>query len=309
MTLSSAGGGWPSLRVDDWEPTRRSLHMWTQIVGKVRLAHAPLLNHWWQVPLYVSPRGLTTSAIPVGTDFFDMEFDFVDHALSVRVSDGGSGPIDLRDTSVARFHERRWHARPSGRRDGISKRPNEVDPAIPFAEDTHVGYDPAAANAFWQQLVQADRVIGRVPRPVHRQGQSRALLLGFVRPGVHPILRSARAPPSRRCAELRRLGDGGGLLARAEQLRILARRRGRRGVLLLRVSRTGRVRRRRRPSRGCLLRRRAAAVPACRTRCPRRQRTQISVCMDFLEFTYGAAADLVGWDRAALEVDPGRRAG
>ena len=75
MTDVRAGDGWPELRVDEWEPTRRSLHMWTQIVGKVRLAHAPLLNHWWQVPLYVSPRGLTTSAIPSGTDSFDMEFD------------------------------------------------------------------------------------------------------------------------------------------------------------------------------------------------------------------------------------------
>lgn len=160
MTDVRTGEGWPELRVDDWEPTRRSLHMWTQIVGKVRLAHAPLLNHWWQVPLYVSPRGLTTSAIPFGTNSFDMEFDFVDHALKVRVSDGGAATIDLRDTSVAQFHEAVLSTLGGlGLDTRISNGPNEVDPAIPFAEDTHVGYDPAAANAFWRQLVQADRVV------------------------------------------------------------------------------------------------------------------------------------------------------
>ena len=247
MTDVRAGEGWPALRVDDWEPTRRSLHMWTQIVGKVRLAHAPLLNHWWQVPLYVSPRGLTTSAIPVGTDSFDMEFDFVDHALKVRVSDGGAATIDLRDTSVAQFHEAVLDTLGSlGIEARISNGPNEVDPAIPFAEDTHVGYDPAAANAFWRQLVQADRVIN----------QFRARFIGKVSP-VHFFWGSfdlactrfsgrPRTPASRRRAELRRLGDGGGVLPRAEQLRILARRRGRGRVLLLRLSRTGRVRRRRR---------------------------------------------------------------
>ena len=160
MTDVRAGQGWPALRVDDWEPTRRSLHMWTQIVGKIRLAHAPLVNHWWQVPLYVSPRGLTTSAIPMGTESFDMEFDFVDHVLSVRVSDGGAATIDLRDTSVARFHAEVLRTLGDlGIDTRISNGPNEVDPAIPFAEDTHAGYDPAAANAFWRQLVQADRVV------------------------------------------------------------------------------------------------------------------------------------------------------
>ncbi|MFC7672241.1 DUF5996 family protein [Mycolicibacterium sp. GCM10028919] len=162
MTDVRAGQGWPALRVDDWEPTRRSLHMWTQIVGKIRLAHAPLVNHWWQVPLYVSPRGLTTSAIPVGTESFDVEFDFVDHVLKVRVSDGGAATIDLRDTSVAGFHRAVLDTLGSlGVDTRISNGPNEVDPAIPFAEDTHVGYDPAAANAFWRQLVQADRVVNR----------------------------------------------------------------------------------------------------------------------------------------------------
>jgi hypothetical protein len=77
---------WPGLRVDDWASTRDTLHMWMQIVGKIRLAHAPLLNHWWQVTLYVTPRGLTTSAIPYRSGVFDIEFDIVDHQLGIRVS-------------------------------------------------------------------------------------------------------------------------------------------------------------------------------------------------------------------------------
>ncbi|MCZ0727309.1 DUF5996 family protein [Mycolicibacterium iranicum] len=162
MTDSRAGEGWPTLLVDDWEPTRRSLHMWSQIVGKVRMEHAPLLNHWWQVPLYVSPRGLTTSTIPVGTGAFDMEFDFVDHALKMRVSDGRTAGIDLHDLSVAGFYHAVLDTLGGlGIPARISAGPNEVHPAIPFAEDTHTGYDPAAANAFWRQLIQADRVIGR----------------------------------------------------------------------------------------------------------------------------------------------------
>ncbi|HET9891865.1 MAG TPA: DUF5996 family protein, partial [Mycobacterium sp.] len=81
MTHHQTTRGWPSLRVDDWTPTRDTLHMWSQIVGKIRLAHSPMVNHWWQVTSYVTPRGLTTSAIPHGTEAFDIEFDFIDHLL------------------------------------------------------------------------------------------------------------------------------------------------------------------------------------------------------------------------------------
>ena len=93
---------WPSLRVEDWGPTRDTLHMWTQIVGKVRLAHAPLVNHWWQVTLYVTPRVLNTSAIPYGSDVFDIEFDFIDHRLMIRSSSGAAGPL--------RFGSSRWRS-------------------------------------------------------------------------------------------------------------------------------------------------------------------------------------------------------
>ncbi|EST37678.1 hypothetical protein N566_11680 [Streptomycetaceae bacterium MP113-05] len=153
---------WPRLRVDEWPETRDTLHMWTQIVGKVRLAHAPLVNHWWQVTLYVSPRGLTTSAVPYRDGAFDIEFDFVDHRLVVRSSDGGTRHVTLEPKTVARFHAETMNALAELGIDApIQARPNEVEPAIPFAEDDrHSSYDPRAAHLFWRQLLQADRVMG-----------------------------------------------------------------------------------------------------------------------------------------------------
>ncbi|MGV0680368.1 DUF5996 family protein [Mycolicibacterium fortuitum] len=155
------GNPWPALRVADWEPTRDTLHMWTQIVGKIRLAHSPLVNHWWQVTFYVSPRGLTTSSIPYRNRLFDMEFDFVDHVLAIRTSDGGSGSVALASKSVAEFYDETFTAlRQLGIDTRISATPNEVDPAIPFARDhQHASYDAEAANLFWRQLIQAHRVI------------------------------------------------------------------------------------------------------------------------------------------------------
>ena len=154
---------WPSLRVEDWAETRDTLHMWTQIVGKIRMAHAPLVNHWWQVVLYVSPRGLTTSSIPYGTRAFDIEFDFVDHQLHIRADDGRSRHIALEPKSVADFYAEVMDALGElGLETQILARPNEVDPAIPFADDhEHASYDPKAAHLFWRQLVQADRVMNQ----------------------------------------------------------------------------------------------------------------------------------------------------
>ncbi len=104
MTTSSTADGWPSLRVEDWAPTRDTLHMWSQIVGKIRLTYAPLVNHWWQVTSYVTPRGLSTSAIPHGTGVFDIEFDFVDHRLVIRTSTGAARTVALAPKSVAQFY-------------------------------------------------------------------------------------------------------------------------------------------------------------------------------------------------------------
>lgn len=175
-TRTSQFHAWPQLRVADWTDTRDTLHMWTQIVGKIRLAYAPLVNHWWQVTLYVSPRGLTTSAVPHQYGCFDLEFDFVDHQLRVRSSDGAIREVALGPKPVAEFHAEVFSVlRELGIRPRIQAQPNEVDPAIPFAEDyTHASYDPNAAHLFWRQLTQAARVmeefrshfVGKVS-PVH----------------------------------------------------------------------------------------------------------------------------------------------
>jgi hypothetical protein len=166
---------WPRLRVADWAATRDTLHMWAQIVGKIRLAHSPMLNHWWQVTFYVTPRGLTTSAIPYEDGAFDIEFDFIDHQLRIRSAEG-TRHVGLEPKSVAQFHRETMRALEALGVDApIQPHPNEVEPAIPFAEDDqHASYDAHAAHLFWQQLVQANRVmnefrahfVGKVS-PVH----------------------------------------------------------------------------------------------------------------------------------------------
>jgi hypothetical protein len=153
---------WPSLRVSDWTPTRETLHMWTQIIGKIRMANAPLLNHWWQVTLYVSARGLTTSAIPYRSGAFEIEFDFIAHRLDIRTSNGDTRSLPLRPMTVADFYAQVLDLLDQlGIEAEIRPHPNEVDPAIPFAEDTlHASYDGEAVNLFWRQLVVANRVMG-----------------------------------------------------------------------------------------------------------------------------------------------------
>jgi len=154
-------GSWPALAVADWTDSRDTFHMFTQIVGKIRLKCEPMVNHWWQVPLYVSARGLTTGSMPYAGDAFDMEFDLVDHVLRIRRSDGRSAEVTLRAMPVAEFYAATKAALAEVGIDvPIVARPNEVDPAIPFADDFgHASYDPAAVHAFWLQLVQAQRVL------------------------------------------------------------------------------------------------------------------------------------------------------
>lgn len=161
-TYDADAGVWPRLRVADWTETRDTVHMWTQVVGKIRLAHAPLTNHWWQVTLYVSPRGLTTGAVPYRSGSFDLELDFVEHQLRIRSSTGDQRLVGLSSRPVAEFYAETMRALDElGIEARIDPRPNEVDPAIPFAEDrTHATYDPDAASTFWRQLVQADRGLG-----------------------------------------------------------------------------------------------------------------------------------------------------
>jgi hypothetical protein len=135
--------------------------MWTQIVGKIRLTLAPPVNHWWHVPLYVSSRGLTTSAIPYGDRAFQLDFDFVDHRLVVTDGRPGAFVLDLRPQSVAAFYrELMGGLRGRGIDVRIHPRPVELVEAIPFAEDeVHTSYEPRHAELFWRGLVHADRTL------------------------------------------------------------------------------------------------------------------------------------------------------
>jgi hypothetical protein len=159
--MKAANEPWPELPWKTWEPTISTLHMWTQIVGKVRMALAPPVNHWWHIPLYVSSRGLTTTAIPYGSRDFQVDFDFVDHRLLVSVSDGGSFVLGLGPKSVAQFYgEFMGGLRGLGIDVRIRARPTEVAEAIPFESDEqHASYEPDQAHLFWLGLTQADRVM------------------------------------------------------------------------------------------------------------------------------------------------------
>jgi hypothetical protein len=154
---------WPELTLSAWEDTRDTFHMWTQVVGKVRLALEPMVNHWWQVPLYVTARGLTTSLMHAGTTGLEIEFDLIDHMLDLRTSHGRSRQVTLEPRSVASFYEATMVALGElGVRVTISPRPQEVIEAIPFAQDEeHHAYDAAAVHRFWLALVQIHRVMIR----------------------------------------------------------------------------------------------------------------------------------------------------
>ncbi len=151
---------WPALPLLEWKETCSTLHMWTQIVGKVRLALSPWTNHSWHVTLYVTARGLTTSPIPFGARIFQIDFDFVDHVLRIQTSDGDGKIISLAPKSVAKFYGEVMSAlRDLGISIEINTTPNEVDPAIPFERnEKNSAYDPGYANRFWRVLLQSDRV-------------------------------------------------------------------------------------------------------------------------------------------------------
>jgi hypothetical protein len=152
---------WPQLPLSAWADTRDTLHMWTQVVGKVRLALEPMINQWWQVPLYVTVQGLTTSLMPYGNRGLEATFDFHRHLLDLRTTDGASRQVALEPRSVADFYAEVM--RRLAELDvpvEIYPRPVEVPVAIPFAEDDeHAAYDAAYAHRFWLSLVQAHRVL------------------------------------------------------------------------------------------------------------------------------------------------------
>jgi len=154
---------WPELTISSWEDTRATLHLFTQVVGKVRLALEPMVNHWWQTTLYVSARGLTTSMMPNGTRGVEIEFDFVDHLLRVRTTDGLVRDIALAGQSVASFYTDTMNALADvGIAVEISTQPQEIPDAIRFELDhVHHAYDADAVHRYWRALVDADRVMQR----------------------------------------------------------------------------------------------------------------------------------------------------
>ena len=152
---------WPSLPLEAWRETYATVHLWTQIVGKIRVACSPWVNHSWHVTLYVTARGLTTSPMASGSRTFQVDFDFIDHALIVEASDGRVGRFALRAEPVAAFYARVMQTLTElDLRVKIHRKPNEIADAVPFDGD-HAprAYDPDYANRFWRVLGQTDRVL------------------------------------------------------------------------------------------------------------------------------------------------------
>jgi uncharacterized protein DUF5996 len=198
---------WPALSLDEWRDTCATLHMWTQIVGKTSLALSRPQNHWWQVALHVTARGLATGPMPYGSRTLDAEFDFVEHELVLRTDDGAVQEIPLRPRSVAEFYRLYLKALETlDVRVTLWPMPVEVEQPIRFTDDqTHASYDPKYANRFWRILLQVDDVFKRFRAhflgkcsPVHFFWGSFDLAVTRFsgrrapeRPGADPITREA----------------------------------------------------------------------------------------------------------------------
>ena len=157
----SAASAWPELRFEDWAPTRQTLHRWVMIVGKVRMALTPLVNHYWNVPLYITARGMTTSAMHCGDRTLEIEFDFIDHVVVFRMSDGATRSLPLEPKTTAAFYaEVKDALRALGVTVNISTLPVEiVDEPLPLDKDElHRAYDPDAANRFFHVLSSTEKV-------------------------------------------------------------------------------------------------------------------------------------------------------
>ncbi|MGA7686468.1 MAG: DUF5996 family protein [Terriglobales bacterium] len=154
---------WPALKLDAWKDTYATVHMWTQIVGKVRMRLTPLVNHWWNVPFYVTARGLTTSRIPYGQRAFELNFDFIAHQLVLETTDGMRKTLALAPRSVADFYQEFIAMLQSaGIEVKIWRMPVEIPNPIPFDQDQlHRSYDPLAMETFWRILLSADAVFSQ----------------------------------------------------------------------------------------------------------------------------------------------------
>jgi hypothetical protein len=163
LISESGPEAWPSLPLEEWSDTCATLHLWTQIVGKIRLVQSPPINHGWSCTLYVTARGLTTSPMPHGTRLFQIDFDFLEHRLRIRSSDGGVGEVPLRPQSVAAFYRLLWsELERMSLPVRIHTMPNEVLDPIRFEDDEkHASYSADYAHRFWRVLTQAERVFQR----------------------------------------------------------------------------------------------------------------------------------------------------
>ena len=158
--VTATRAAWPDLPLAAWRDTCTTLHLWTQIVGKVRLVCSPPVNHCWNATLYVTARGLTTSVIPCHDRTFQIDFDLLDHRLIVQTSDGGRAEVALKPQTVSAFYARLFEAMAQlDLHVTIDRLPNEIEDPIRFdQDDVHQAYDADYANRFWRALVQADRV-------------------------------------------------------------------------------------------------------------------------------------------------------
>jgi hypothetical protein len=301
-TSPSVSEAWPALPPEEWKPTYHNLHMWTQIVGKVRMELTPKTNHWWNVPLYVNARGLTTSPIPYGKDVFEIQFDLIDHNLLIDRSDGQRRVLALEPRTVADFYSEFMSTlRLLDIQVTIYPKPVEVPAPVPFAEDRlYRAYDARAAHRFWRILTSCDsifkqfraRFLGK-SSPVHFFWGSFDLAVTRFsgrrapeRPGADPITREAYSH------EVISAGwwpggsgvDGAAFYAyAAPEPAGLATREVRPKSAFYHPELKEFV----------LMYDAVRAAPAPE-----------QILLEFLQSTYEAAADLAHWDREALEVRP-----
>ncbi|HLZ21078.1 MAG TPA: DUF5996 family protein [Ktedonobacterales bacterium] len=292
---------WPSLPLDAWRDTYATLHLWTQIVGKVRLALSPPLNHWWAVTLYVTPRGLTTTSIPNGRDSFEVAFDFLDHMLWVRASTGGTRAMALYPRSVADFY-REFMAilRSLGIEVTINPLPQEIKNPIRCDEDEeHAAYDADYATRWWRILVQSERVLqpfrarflGK-SSPVHFFWGSFDLALTRFsgrrapeRPGADHVTREAYSHELWSCGFWP--GTPGGPVAEAAFYAYMAPEPPGFAEAVIQ------------PSACANNREMGEFILPYET--VRTATDPDAMLLDFVQSTYEAGATLAGWDRAALE--------
>jgi hypothetical protein len=298
---------WPELPLEAWQDTYDTLHMWTQIIGKIRKTLSPLVNHWWNVTLYVTARGLTTSPIPYEDRTFDINFDFIDHGLDIRSSDGSIKRLELAPRAVADFYSDVMGALHSlGVDVKIHATPDEVANPIPFADDrTHTSYDAEYAHKFWRILASVDsvfeefrsRFIGKCS-PVHFFWGSFDLAVTRFsgrrapdRPGADAVTREAYSH------EVSSVGfwAGGGEIKGPAFYSYMAPEPG--GFKTRAV----------RPE--------AAFYHSGMSEFflmydeVRRSESPAGILLEFMQSTYEAGADLAKWDRAQLERAPGSATG